>query len=87
MYGVLYTVCHSGSQTMVLVPFVALCLYFYLTLLTQRCKGNDTQPDKSQNHCTYSVQNVHCKCTSTLLFVHVMILTFFIKLFAYLVLL
>ena len=61
---------------------VALCLYFYLTLLTQRCKGNDTQADKSQNHCTYIVQNVHCTCT--LLFVHVMILTCFIKLFAYL---
>ena len=61
---------------------VALCLYFYLALLTQRCKGNDTQAGKSQNHCTYIVQNVHCTCT--LLFVHLMILTFFIKLFAYL---
>ena len=35
-----------------------LCLYIYVTLLTQRCKGNDTQADKSQNHCTYIVQNV-----------------------------
>ena len=61
---------------------VALFLYFYLTLLTQRCKGNDTQADKSQNHCTYIVQNVHCICT--LLFVPVMILTFVIKIFAYL---
>ena len=42
-----------------------------MTLLTQRYKGNDTQEDKSQNHCTYIVQNVHCTCT--LLFVHVMI--------------
>ena len=34
------------------------CLYLYVTLLTQRCKENDTQADKSQNHWTYIVENV-----------------------------
>ena len=32
--------------------FLTLCLYFYVTLLTQWCKGNDTQADKIQNNCT-----------------------------------
>ena len=54
--------------------FVTLGLYFYLTHLTQKCKDNETQAVKSQNHCIYIVQNVHCICT--LLFVHVIILTF-----------
>ena len=76
--------CHSWHFD---EKIVTLCHYIYVTLLTQRYKENDTQADKSQNYCTYIVQNVHFTCTSTctLLFVHVMILTFiFIKLFAYL---
>ena len=46
---------------------VALCLYFYLTLLTQRCKGNGTQADKSQNHVRiiYEYIRVHSHITCT----------------------